>query len=188
MMASLSGNLATMGPAMPYALAAKFAYPDRPVIACVGDGAMQMIGNNVLITMAAHYREWADPRCVIIVLNNGDLNMVTWEQRVMVGDPKFEVVAGSAEVPVRALREARSGSPAFEVDNPDRIKEALVAAVAADRPVLVECHVDPEVPPLPPHISFKQAKNFMSSIAHGDSHRWRMIENAAKQTWAKIKV
>jgi len=187
MMASLSGNLATMGPAMPYALAAKFAYPDRPVIACVGDGAMQMIGNNVLITMAAHYREWADPRCVILVLNNGDLNMVTWEQRVMVGDPKFVVSQDLPKFPYARYAKLL-GLAAYEVDSPDRIKEALAGAVAADRPVLVECHVDPEVPPLPPHITFKQAKNFMSSIAHGDSHRWRMIEQAAKQTWAKIKA
>jgi pyruvate dehydrogenase (quinone) len=187
MMASLSGNLATMGPAMPYALAAKFAFPDRPVIAAVGDGAMQMIGNNVLITMAAHYKEWADPRTVIIVLNNGDLNMVTWEQRVMVGDPKFEVSQDLPKFPYARYAKLL-GLAAVEVDNPDRIKEALVTALGADRPTLVECHVDPEVPPLPPHITFKQAKNFMSSIAHGDSHRWRMIEQAAKQTWAKIKA
>jgi pyruvate dehydrogenase (quinone) len=113
--------------------------------------------------------------------------MVTWEQRVMVGDPKFEVSQDLPKFPYARYAKL-VGLAAFEVDNPDRIKEALSAAVAADRPVLVECHTDPEVPPLPPHISFKQAKNFMSSIAHGDSHRWQMIENAAKQTWAKIKV
>src|SRR5262249_54294260 len=99
MMASLSGNLATMGPAMPYAMAAKMAYPDRPVIASIGDGAMQMLGNSVLITIGAHWREWKDPRLVVVVLNNGDLNMVTWEQRVMVGDPKFDVSQNLPDFP-----------------------------------------------------------------------------------------
>ncbi len=185
MMASLSGNLATMGPAMPYALAAKFAHPDRPVIAAVGDGAMQMIGNNVLITMAAHHDEWEDPRLVIVVLNNGDLNQVTWEQRVMVGDPKFEVSQDLPKFPY-AKYASLLGLRGLEVEKPGEIAEALDYALAANGPVLVECHVDPEVPALPPHITFKQAKNFASSIAHGDTHRWRMVEQAAKQTWAGL--
>jgi pyruvate dehydrogenase (quinone) len=187
MMASLSGNLVTMGPAMPYALAAKFAHPDRPVIAAVGDGAMQMIGNSVLVTLSAHYQEWADPRLVIIVLNNGDLNQVTWEQRVMVGDPKFDVSQNLPKFPYAEYAKML-GLYSVEIEKPEDIKAALEYAVGANRPVLVECHVDPEVPPLPPHITFKQAKNFASSIAHGDSHRWRMVAQAAKQTWAKFKA
>nr|HEX4319218.1 thiamine pyrophosphate-requiring protein [Kofleriaceae bacterium] len=186
MKATLSGNLATMGPAMPYAAAAKFAFPDRPVIATVGDGAMQMIGNNVLITIAAHYKEWVDPRLVVIVLNNGDLNQVTWEQRVMVGDPKFEP---SQNLP--AFHYARYAQlldlGGIVVDKPGDIGPALDLALRADRPTVIECIVDPEVPPLPPHVTFKQAKNFMSAVGHGDAHRWRMIEQAAKQVWAGIK-
>jgi pyruvate dehydrogenase (quinone) len=185
MMASLSGNLATMGPSMPYAMAAKFAHPDRPVIATVGDGAMQMIGNNVLITMAAHFQEWSDPRVIILVLDNEDLNMVTWEQRVMVGDPKFEVSQTLPKFPYAEYAKSL-GLYGVEVSNPDEIRPALEYALGANRPVLIQCHVDPEVPPLPPHITFKQAKNFASSIAHGDSHRWRMIAQAAKQTWAGL--
>ncbi|HEX4416401.1 MAG TPA: thiamine pyrophosphate-requiring protein [Kofleriaceae bacterium] len=185
MMASLSGNLATMGPAMPYAAAAKFAYPERPVIATVGDGAMQMIGNSVLVTIAAHYREWSDPRLVVIVLNNGDLNMVTWEQRVMVGDPKFNASQNLPAFPYAKYAEL-IGLAGIEVTTPEQIGPALDQALALDRPVVVECHVDPEVPPLPPHISFKQARNFASSIAHGDPHRWRMVEQAAKQAWAGL--
>src|SRR5213076_2578033 len=96
MMATLSGNLATMGPACPYAVAAKFAFPDRPVIATVGDGAMQMNGNNVLITIEKYWKRWSNPQLIILVLNNRDLNQVTWEQRVMVGDPKFRA---SQDVP-----------------------------------------------------------------------------------------
>ncbi|HEY1813659.1 MAG TPA: thiamine pyrophosphate-requiring protein [Kofleriaceae bacterium] len=183
MKATLSGNLATMGPAMPYAAAAKFAFPDRPVIATVGDGAMQMIGNNVLITIAAHYKEWKDPRLVVIVLNNGDLNQVTWEQRVMAGDPKFEVSQNLP--PFQYARYAQIlNLNGIMVDTPDKIVPALEEALHADRPTLIECIVDPEVPPLPPHVTFKEAKNFMSAVGHGDVHRWHMIEQAAKQVWA----
>ncbi|HEY0190522.1 MAG TPA: thiamine pyrophosphate-requiring protein, partial [Kofleriaceae bacterium] len=183
MMASLSGNLATMGPAMPYATAAKFAYPDRPVIATVGDGAMQMVGNNTLVTISAHYKEWSDPRLVVIVLNNGDLNMVTWEQRVMIGDPKFDA---SQNLPVFPYAKYATllGLGGIEVVTPDQIGPALDQALAADRPVVVEIHVDPEVPPLPPHVTFKQARNVASSIVRGDPHRWRVIQQTAKQIWA----
>ncbi|HET9626913.1 MAG TPA: thiamine pyrophosphate-requiring protein [Kofleriaceae bacterium] len=186
MMATLSGNLATMGPAMPYAAAAKFAYPERPVIATVGDGAMQMLGNSVLITIAAHYRAWKDPRLVVIVLNNGDLNMVTWEQRVMVGDAKFDA---SQNLPVFPYAKYAKllGLEGIEVTVPAQIGPALDEALALDRPVVVEVHVDPEVPPLPPHVTFRQARNFASSIAHGDPHRWRMVQQAAKQVLAGLK-
>jgi pyruvate dehydrogenase (quinone) len=186
MMASLSGNLATMGPAMPYAAAAKFAHPDRPVIAAVGDGAMQMIGNNVLITVAAHYQEWADPRLVVIVLNNRDLNMVTWEQRVMVGDPKFPASQDLPAFPYARYAQML-GLGGLEVSSPDQIVPALDRALSSTMPVVVECHVDPEVPPLPPHVTFKQAKHFLSSIMHGDAHRWRMVQQSVKQVWAGIK-
>jgi pyruvate dehydrogenase (quinone) len=186
MMATLSGNLATMGPAMPYAAAAKFAYPDRPVIATVGDGAMQMLGNSVLITIAAHYKEWQDPRLIVVVLNNGDLNMVTWEQRVMVGDPKFDPSQNLPVFPYAKYAQLL-GLEGIEVTEPAQIGPAFDRALAMDRPVVVECHVDPEVPPLPPHVSFRQARNFASSIAHGDPHRWRMVQQAAKQVWAGMK-
>ncbi|HEX5059780.1 MAG TPA: thiamine pyrophosphate-requiring protein [Kofleriaceae bacterium] len=185
MMASLSGNLATMGPALPYAAAAKFAHPDRPVVAAIGDGAMQMVGNSVLVTVAAHYKEWSDPRLIVIVLNNHDLNQVTWEQRVMVGDPKFEVSQNLPPFPYARYANMLD-LLGIEVATPDQIVPALEQAMRADRPVIIECHTDPEVPPLPPHITFKQAKNFMASIAHGDPNRWRMIEQSAKQVWAGI--
>ncbi len=106
MMASLSGGLATMCPAVPYAIAAKFAYPDRVAVAMVGDGAMQMLGINGLITVAKYWREWADPRLIIVVVNNRDLNMVTWEQRVFNGDPKFAASQDLPAVLVRPLRGA----------------------------------------------------------------------------------
>jgi pyruvate dehydrogenase (quinone) len=185
MMASLSGNLATMGPALPYAAAAKFAFPDRPVIAAIGDGAMQMLGNSVLITIAAHYREWQDPRLVMIVLNNGDLNMVTWEQRVMTGMPKFEPSQDLPSFPYARYANL-VGLDGIEVNKPEQIGDALDRALASTRPAVVEVHVDPEVPPLPPHISFDQAKNLMSALFQGDPNRWRVIKQSAKQLWATL--
>jgi pyruvate dehydrogenase (quinone) len=187
MMASLSGNLATMGPAVPYAAAAKFAYPDRPVIAAIGDGAMQMLGNSELITIAASYKDWQDPRLVVIVLNNGDLNMVTWEQRVMAGMPKFEP---SQEVPSfpYARYAQLVGLDGIEVDKPEQIGAALDRALAATKPTVIEVHVDPEVPPLPPHITFDQAKNLIAALFHGDPNRWRVVKQSAKQMWASLKA
>jgi pyruvate dehydrogenase (quinone) len=167
MMASLSGNLATMGPGVPYAIAAKFAHPDRPAIACVGDGAMQMNGINELITVAKYWMRWSDPRLVIMVLNNRDLNQVTWEQRVFEGDPKFKA---SQDVPDFPYAEyARSlGLDGVRVERPDQVGEAWDRALTADRPFVLEACTDPNVPPLPPHISLQQAKQFVSSMVKGD--------------------
>jgi pyruvate dehydrogenase (quinone) len=185
MMASLSGNLATMGPAVPYAAAAKFAWPDRPVIACVGDGAMQMLGNTELITIAEHCAEWPDPRLVIVVLNNGDLNMVTWEQRVMAGAKKFD---GSQDLPKfpYARYAQMLGLDGIECEHPDQLGPAFDRAMAADRPVVVECHTDPETPPLPPHLTWKEENHLMRALFKGDPHRWRIIKQAAKQMWATV--
>lgn len=183
MMSSLSGNLATMGPGLPYALAAKFVHPDRPVIACAGDGAMQMNGNNVLIDIAKYWREWKDPRLIILVLNNGDLNQVTWEQRVMAGDPKFP---DSQVLPPFSFAEyARLiGLAGITMRTPDEIAAGWDEALALRRPVVVEAFTDPEVPPLPPHIELVQAKKLVESILKGDPERWRVIKESAKQLWA----
>jgi pyruvate dehydrogenase (quinone) len=185
MMASLSGNLATMGPALPYATAAKFAYPERCVIATLGDGAMQMLGNSELITVAHYYKQWADPRLVIIVLNNGDLNMVTWEQRVMTGIPKFTDSQYVPAFPYAGYAKL-VGLEGIEVDKPELIGVALDDALTATKPVVVEVKVDPEVPPLPPHISAGEAKKLVSSLVHGDPDRWRVIKESVKQLWASM--
>jgi pyruvate dehydrogenase (quinone) len=185
MMASLSGNLATMGPGMPYALAAKFVHPDRPVIATVGDGAMQMNGNNVLIDVMKYWREWEDPRLIVLVLNNGDLNQVTWEQRVMAGDPKF---LASQQLPPFSFAEyARMlGLDGIVMKKPEDIGPMWDEALALRRPVVVEAFTDPEVPTLPPHIEVVQAKKLMESILKGDPERWRIIKESAKQMWAGV--
>ena len=178
MMASLSGNLATMGPGVPYAIAAKFAWPDRVAIALVGDGAMLMNGINGLVTIANYWKEWSDPRLIILVLANHDLNQVTWEQRIMNGDPKFKP---SQEVPdFHFARYAEMlGLTGIRVDQPEQIGPAWDEALAANRPVVIEAVTDPEVPPLPPHITFKEAMNFSKSLLH-DSSRKGMIRGAMK--------
>ena len=167
MLASLSGNLATMGPGVPYALAAKFAFAHRPVIAMVGDGAMQMNGMAELITAAKYWQTWSDPRLIVLVLVNRDLNMVTWEQRVMNGDPKF---APSQDLPeVSYARFAQGlGLRGIRVDHPDDVGAAWDEALASDRPIVLEAITDPDVPPLPPHISLDQARGYASAIFKGD--------------------
>lgn len=167
MRALLSGTLASMCPAVPYALAAKEAYPDRPVVATIGDGAMQMLGINALIDVAARWRRWADPRLVVLVLNNRDLNQVTWEQRVLSGDPKLDA---SQVIPDFAYARYAElvGLAGVRVNSPDRVNEALDAALAADRPFVLEAVTDPEVPPLPPHIMGEQARNLGEALLKGD--------------------
>jgi pyruvate dehydrogenase (quinone) len=167
MMASLSGNLATMGCAVPYAIGAKFAFPHRPVLALVGDGAMQMNGNAELVTVAKYWREWKDPRFIILVLNNRDLNMVTWEQRVMGGDPKTPATQDIPDFPYAKYAESL-GFKGIRVDRPEQIARAWDEALSADRPVVFEAQVDPDVPPMPPHITFEQAKNFAQALLGGD--------------------
>ncbi len=179
MMASLSGNLATMGPGVPYSVAAKFAWPDRPVIALVGDGAMLMNGINCLITIAHYWKEWSDPRLIVMVLANRDLNQVTWEQRVMAGDPKFPA---SQVVPNFAFSRYAEllGLRGIRVETPDQIGPAWDQALSSDRPVVYEALTDPEVPTLPPHITFEQAKHFMESMAKGDPHLGHIIKETFK--------
>jgi pyruvate dehydrogenase (quinone) len=179
MMASLSGNLATMCPGVPYAIAAKFAYPERMPIALVGDGAMQMLGINGMITIAKYWKQWEDPRLMIVVLNNHDLNMVTWEQRVMVGDPKFEASQNVPEFNYAAYAKLL-GLEGIRVEKPEDIEFALEQAMSAQRPVLLDVLTDPNVPPLPPHINFKQAKAFTSAILKGDDDAWDMIKQTYK--------
>jgi pyruvate dehydrogenase (quinone) len=180
MSASLSGTLATMGPGVPYAIAAKFAHPTRPVLALVGDGAMQMNGLNELITVAKYWRKWADPRLVVLVLNNRDLNQVTWEQRALEGDPKYP---GTQEIPdfPYAQYAEMVGLRGVRVDDPERVGEAWDEVLAADRPAVLEAVVDPEIPPLPPHITFEQAKHFLQAVASGDPDRNRFVRNSLRQ-------
>jgi pyruvate dehydrogenase (quinone) len=180
MMGSLSGTLATMGPGVPYAIGAKFAHPERPVFALVGDGAMQMNGLAELITVAKYWREWSDPRFYVLVLNNRDLNQVTWELRAMAGEPRVPTTQDIPDVHYAQWAEL-IGLKGIRVEEPDQVAGAWSEALAADRPVVIEAITDPEVPPLPPHITIEQAQSFMYSLLRGDEHAGRMIAQSAKQ-------
>jgi len=163
MQLSLSGSLATMGAAVPYAIAAKFAFPDRPVIATSGDGAMQMIGNAALIDVAKHWRKWRDPRLVVLVLNNRDLNYVTWEQRVMEGEPKF---AASQDLPDFSYARYAEllGLRGIRLDAPEDVAAAWDEALGADRPVIIEAVVNADIPTVPPTLEPEQAKKLARAL------------------------
>ncbi|HEX3911888.1 MAG TPA: thiamine pyrophosphate-requiring protein [Steroidobacteraceae bacterium] len=185
MMCSLSGGLASMGAAVPYAIAAKYAHPDRPVIALVGDGAMQMNNMAELITVAKYWREWQNPKWTVCVFNNQDLNQVTWEQRVQEGDPKFEASQDLPNVPYHKFAEL-IGLRGIYVDDPEQLGRAWDEALASERPVVLEVRTDPDVPPLPPHITLVQAKHFTSTLLHGDPQEAGVIAGAAKELLSSI--
>jgi pyruvate dehydrogenase (quinone) len=185
MMSSISGNLATMGCGVPYAIGAKFAYPDRPVIATVGDGAMQMNGINGLITISKYWKKWRDPRLVVMVLNNRDLNQVTWEMRVMAGSAKFQASQDLPDVRYSKFAEML-GLRGIFVDSPQKVRPAWEEALATDRPVVYEAYVDPDVPPLPPHITLDQAREFTASIVAGDPDRAGYISRALTQMFPGV--
>jgi pyruvate dehydrogenase (quinone) len=179
MMASGSGNLATMGPAVPYAVAAKFCFPDRVAIALTGDGAMQMNGLNACITVAKYWKEWSDPRWITLVLNNRDLNQVTWEQRIMTGDIKFEASQDLPDFPYAQFAEG-IGLRGIRVEDPDRLGDAWERALSSDRPVVLEAITDPDVPTLPPHITLEQARKFTMSLLKGDPDEGGIVKQAVK--------
>lgn len=183
MMGSLSGKLASMGSGVPYAIAAKMAYPDRPVLAMAGDGAMQMNGNAELLTVKQYWERWDDPRFIVLVLVNHDLNQVTWEQRVLAGDPKYASAQDVIEFPYSAYGRML-GFEGIRVDKPEDIAGAWERAFAADKPVVIEFLTDPNVPPLPPHITWEQAKAYLASLAKFDPDEWGVIKQSFKQMFA----
>ncbi|WP_334172581.1 thiamine pyrophosphate-requiring protein [Sinomonas sp.] len=176
---SLSGNLATMGPGVPYAIGAKFGHPDRPVIAFAGDGAMQMNGLNELITIQRYWREWADPRLVVAILHNDDLNQVTWEMRAMGGAPAFRESQSLPDVDYAAIASVL-GLGSISVTSPDQLASAWEKALSADRPTVLDVRTDPDIPPIPPHATFEQALNSAKAMAKGDDSVWGVIREGIK--------
>jgi len=164
---SLSGGLATMGSAVPYAVAAKLAHPDRPVVAIAGDGAMQMNGLNALITASKFRERWSDPRFIVLVLDNRDLSFVSWEQRMMEGEPRFPTSQELPDFPYGRYGEL-IGFEGLVVTRPEGLPRALDRAFSATGPVLLEARVDPAVPILPPHVTEEQVRHFREALAHGD--------------------
>jgi pyruvate dehydrogenase (quinone) len=177
MMASLSGTLATMGPATPYAIAAKFAHPHRPVVAFVGDGSFQMNGMAELITVKRYWERWQTPTLVFCVFNNQDLNQVTWEQRALAGDPKYPATQWIPDLPYHQFAEL-VGLKGIYCDDGDAVGQAWSEALSADRPCVLEVKVDPEVPPLPPHIRVEQAKKMARAMVKGDPERAGVMEKS----------
>ncbi|HEX7355467.1 MAG TPA: thiamine pyrophosphate-requiring protein [Mycobacteriales bacterium] len=177
---SLSGTLATMGPGVPYVIGAKWAHPDRPAIAIVGDGAMQMNGLAELITVKHYWQQWSDPRLIVAVLHNDDLNQVSWEMRAMEDSPRFDASQVLPDVDYGGF--ARSlGLNGINVDSPEGVGPAWEQALAADRPSVLDIRCDPDVPPIPPHSTFEQAKSVGLAFMHGDTERWHFAKEGLKQ-------
>ncbi|GAN98512.1 thiamine pyrophosphate protein [Komagataeibacter xylinus NBRC 13693] len=184
MKASLSGGLASLGAGTPYAMAAKMAYPERTVIACMGDGAMQMNGLNVMITISRYWKQWSNPRLIVLVLNNQDLNQVTWEERIQLGAGKTDSTQSIPDFPYHRYA-GLLGLRGIYVDDPAHVGAAWEEALAADRPVILEARTDPNVPPLPPHITMQQARAFLTSLPT-EPERASVIMGSAKELLASI--
>jgi pyruvate dehydrogenase (quinone) len=176
---SLSGTLATMGPAVPYAIGAKFAHPQRPVIAFAGDGAMQMNGMAELITIKRYWQEWDDPRLIVAILHNNDLNQVTWEMRAMAGAPKFAESQVLPDVDYAAFA-AGLGLNALAVKDPEELANAWSQALAADRPTVLDVYTDPDMPPIPPHATWEQFKATSAAVLAGDEDRTGFVKMGLK--------
>lgn len=176
---SLSGTLATMGPGVPYGIGAKFAHPGRPAIVFAGDGAMQMNGMAELVTVKRYWQEWSDPRLIVAVLHNNDLNQVTWEMRAMGGAPKFTESQSLPDVDYAAFA-ASLGLQGITVDDPDALAGAWDRALSADRPTVLDVHTDPDMPPIPPHATWEQFKDATAAVLGGDENAWGFVKTGIK--------
>ncbi|OQQ24958.1 thiamine pyrophosphate-binding protein [Prescottella equi] len=176
---SLSGTLATMGPGVPYGIGAKFAHPGQPAIVFAGDGAMQMNGMAELITVKRYWQEWSDPRLIVAVLHNNDLNQVTWEMRAMGGAPKFTESQSLPDVDYAAFA-ASLGLQGITVDDPDALAGAWDRALSADRPTVLDVHTDPDMPPIPPHATWEQFKDATAAVLGGDENAWGLVKTGIK--------
>ena len=185
MRGSLSGTLATMGPGVPYGIGAKFAHPDRPAVVFAGDGAMQMNGMAELITIKHYWQQWSDPRLVVAILHNNDLNQVTWEMRAMEGSPKFEESQRLPDVDYASFASSL-GLHAVRVTEPGQLADAWRQAFAADRPTVLDVHVDPDVPPVPPHATWTEMKATARSLLKGDEDRWGVVREGVKTKIAEV--
>jgi pyruvate dehydrogenase (quinone) len=184
MMGNLSGRLATMLAAMPYAIAAKFAFPERPVVCTIGDGAFQMLGMNGLLTVKRHWQEWSNPTFIVLVIHNNDLNQVSWEMREA-GDPRYDTSQLLEDMDYAGYARLL-GLDGIRVDNPDELAGAWDHAFAAERPVVLDVVTDKNVPPLPAHITLEQAKGVARSLLHGDPDAGAVLENSARAVAAQL--
>jgi pyruvate dehydrogenase (quinone) len=155
------------------------------VIAVEGDGSMQMSGINSLIDAARYWREWSDPRLILLVIHNNDLNQVTWEQRVLAGDPKLDASQDLPDFPYAEYGRLL-GLDGARVDSPDQIRSTWERAMAADRPFVFEAITDPNVPPLPPHIRMEQAKKMGMALIGGEEESGAIMKQAIKGKWQEL--
>ena len=179
MKGSLSGSLASMGAAVPYAIAAKFAYPERPVVCLTGDGAVQMLGLNEFITVSKYWKQWSNPTLIFIVFNNRDLNQVSWEMRIEEGNPRLPMTQQIPDFPYDTFAES-IGLTGIRVDKPEDLKGAFERAFAASTPVVMNVYTSPNVETLPPHISFEQARNFGFTLLKGDPNEGGILKESVK--------
>lgn len=184
MMGNLSGSMASMLASMPYAVAAKFAHPERPVVCTIGDGAFQMLGMNEMITVKRHWREWADPRFIVLVLHNNDLTQVSWEMREA-GDPRWDTSQLLEDVNYADYAELL-GFTGIRVEDKSEVGPAWDAALRADKPVLIDVVTDANMPPLPPHVTFEQAKGMAKALLKGDPDEARVIAETARSVAAEM--
>ncbi len=184
MKGSLSGSLASLGAATPYAVAAKMAFPERVVIGVIGDGAMQMNGLNVMITVSKYWKEWSNPHFILMVLNNRDLSQVTWEERVQLGDGKTESTQSIPDFPYAKYAELM-GLKGIFCNDPEKVGASWDEALAADRPVILEFYTDPNIPPLPPHITLKDAEHFMTMMP-SEPELGSVLRNSAKELMSTV--
>jgi pyruvate dehydrogenase (quinone) len=180
---SLSGGLATMGPAVPYAIAAKLAFPERVAIAVTCDGAMQMNGINELITLRHYAHRWSDPRIIFIVANNRDLNQVTWEMREESGAPDFPASQHLPDVSTAAFARLL-GFEGMRVEHIEELVPALDAAFAARGPVVVEVLTDPNISMFPPNITSEQIISFGKAMLKGDPEGATVFAQSVKEVLA----
>jgi pyruvate dehydrogenase (quinone) len=176
-----------MLPGVPYAIGAKFAFPDRPVIAFTGDGAFSMLGMNELLTVKRYLPELIEknPTLIFVVLVNEDLNQVSYEQRVLSADPKNPATQTVPYVPAAEFARLL-GLEGIKVNSPQEVAQAWDRALAASGPVLLEFVVDPQIPPLPPHVRPKMLKKTLKGLAHGDEDATGIVRKGVKAKWSEF--
>jgi pyruvate dehydrogenase (quinone) len=174
---SLSGTLATMANGLPYSIGAAVAYPDRQVVCIVGDGGFTMLMGEVA-TLVKY-----DLPVKVLIIKNNVLGMIKWEQMVLEGNPEF----GVELQPIDFAAFARAcGAAGYTITEPDEAEAVLREALAHPGPAVIEAVVDPAEPPLPGHVTTKQAWNFAKALARGQEDRWEIIKTVAENTVREV--
>ncbi|PZE25689.1 thiamine pyrophosphate-requiring protein [Curtobacterium sp. MCBD17_028] len=178
MRGDLSGRLATMLAAMPYAVAAKLAHSDKTVVCTIGDGAFQMLGMNELITVKKYMQQWETKQFIIVVMHNDDLAQVSWEMRTEDGNPLWRGSQDVESMDYAGYAELL-GFRGVQVRSDDQVESAVAEAFAHDGVTLIDAYVSRNVPPLPPHITREYALNTAKSLLKGDPMEAGVIRDSA---------